>query len=426
MRKPYVFEKGGKGSGRWLVEWIPLADQAARTGKKRKKLAKADTPEQARALAELWARQIVVAQTAGKDWLPPDEQAVIEREPTVGEVLRRWLTGWVEADELARAQGRSPKTLQAYKNHLKLFIRFLEQSEGRGVAVVPASRVGTSTLVAYHRWLLTPGTSRTMSRPRQPGTAYKAVCVATQPFNWAAKTDPFRGRVFPLAVPDEIRRQKPARPRFEVPTFAQGAAAVRAARGWVRRPLTLMYYTGLRVDSQVMQLEWRHFNLLRDEAHLDLVPHLGKSKSERSGRRVPISDHLRHTLRQWATEDGVDLRKPPTLGEAKYVVQITTYGRRRRKKARELRGRDVKRVWVRAGEWDDAFGQPSHSFRKMLKEGLLYLGAEPLAVNRLVGHKVDTSTGLAYARPERWLKDKMRGAVDMIPPLAEEPDAHAD
>jgi len=417
MRKPYVFEKR-KGSGRWMIEWVPLADQRARTGKKRKKVAPAETPAQSRALAELWARQIAADHAAGKEWMPPDERAELDREPTVHDVLRGWLSGWVEADEIARAQGRAPTTLRAYKNHMKLFARFLEESEGRSVSAIPVSRVGTSTLVAFHRWLLTPGTSRTMKGPRQPSTAYKTVSVATQPFNWAAKTDPFRGRVFPLAVPDEIRRQKPARPRFEVPTFEHGAAAIASARGWIRRPMVLMYFTGLRVDSQVMKLEWRHFSLVRDDAHLDLDRRLGKSESERTGRRVPISDHLRDELRRWAEADGVDLRKPPTTGEAKYVVQITAYSKRRPKKVRSLRGRDVKRAWVRAGVWDEAFGQPSHCFRKMLKEGLLYLECDPLAVNRLVGHTVDSSTGLAYARPERWLKDKMRAAVGNIPSLS--------
>ena len=416
MRKPYVFEKR-KGSGRWMVEWVPLADQQARTGKKRKKVAAADSPEQSRTLAELWARQISAAHAAGKEWLPPDEQAEVEREPTVRDVLRGWLKGWVETDKLDRDQGKSPNTLRTYENNLKLFIRFIQQTEGRSIAAIPANRVGTHTLVGYHRWLLRPDTSRAMNRPRKPSTAYKLVSVATQPFNWAAKTDPFRGRVFPLGVPDEVRRRRPARPNFEVPSFSQGAAAVGAARGWVRRAMVLLYFTGLRIDSQVMHLEWRHFDIVRDDAYLDLEPRLGKSLSEQAGRRVPISNHLRDELRRWADEDGIDPSCPPVFGDAKFIVQITAFEKRRPKKERALRGRDVKRAWVRAGQWDPRFGQPSHCFRKMLKEGLLSEDADPLAVSLLVGHKVDSSTGLSYARPDRWLKDKMRAAVEKIPPL---------
>ena len=411
MRKAYVYKP--RGSGYYRVEWVPLIEEAAGTKRKKRRSAKANSEEQSRAVAELWAQEIDAAHARGEEWTPPEEREAARREPSVAEVVLAWLKAHKAKDARARAQGRQPNTYRTYTNQMRLLRRFLEEHEVLPLDAIPAGRIGADLLVDYYDWLLAEGTSEVMERGRSPATAYKAVEVAVRPFRWAERRDPFRGRVFAPAVPDDVERA-PAEAR-EVPSFAAAGAAVRSARGWMVRPLTLLYYLGLRVNSQVMRLEWRDFDLSR--AVLHVRGSLGKSVQERSGRRVPISPHLVTELQTWADEDGIDLSTPPTEGPSRFVVSLTGAQRGPERQVRELRGRDVKRCWLRAEAWKADYGQPAHVFRAVFIEGLLRLRAERDAVSHLVGHEVGTATGRRYARPDVELEEPMRDAVALIPEL---------
>jgi integrase len=77
---------------------------------------------------------------------------------------------------------------------------------------------------------------------------------------------------------------------------------VRYAWNWRARLCTLLRFTGLRVDEQVMKLRWSDVDLER--AELTIRGELGKSAAEREGRIVPISPHLVEILSGWGVREG--------------------------------------------------------------------------------------------------------------------------
>jgi len=144
-----------------------------------------------------------------------------------------------------------------------------------------------------------------------------------------------------------------------------------------------------------MHLTWADFDL--DEATLRVRPELGKSKQERRGRRVPISPHLVDLLRAWGPGEG-------------YVVESRRFGTGPR--ARQERNRDMRRAWERSGARPEAYRQPHHCFRKGFVSELRRAGADPDAIEVLVGH----SLGLrgVYTDPAAL---PMREAVGLIPAI---------
>jgi len=406
MARLTIYKPSGRDS--WVLEWTPLRPEMDSKGrpKTRRWTAKAPTEAQSHALAERCKAEVAEARRKGVEWRPPQpEDRESDAPPTIFEVLGTWLLMNQRKHERAVAQGRSPATFRTYRNHTKLFLRFLQEERGLVPNASPASAVTKRLLEDYYDWLLRSGTSRVKRGARSPGTAYKAVEVAVRPFRWAASSDEYRGRVFPLDMPDEIVR--PARARTVAPRFAEAGAAVNAAKGYIRRGMTLAYFTGLRIDLQIMQLRWSDFDLGNGRLHVR--GELGKSAQERTGRRIPVSPHLRAQLARWADEDEVG--EPGGVPPDGYVVSLPA----RRK--RSLRGRDTKRAWIRAGTWKEEFGAPNHCFRKCFIEGLELAGAVPAAVDHLVGHEVGTSTKRAYRNPDVTLRKAMEEAVALIPPL---------
>jgi len=399
-----------KPSGRrhWVLAWTPLRPELDAKGRPKVKrwTAKAATEAQSHALAERCKAEVAEARRKGVEWRPPrDTKPAKEGEPTVAEVLMSWLSMHKRKHERAVKQGRDPATLRTYRNQSRLLVRFLRDERGLLPATTPASSITQRLLEDYYDWLLRPGTSQVKRGPRSPSTAYKAVEVAVRPFRWAASADEYRGRVFALTMPDELAR--PPRTRTLAPRFSEAGAAVAAARGYLRRAMALAYFTGLRINLQIMRLRWGDFDL--DDGRLHVRGVLGKSAQEQVGRRVPISPHLAAELARWADEDR--LGEPGGATEDDFVVRAP--GR----KHRTIRGRDTERAWIRAGTWNAEFGQPTHCFRKCLIEGLELLGARPAAVDHLVGHEVGTTTKRAYRNPDVTLREAMEEAVALIPPL---------
>jgi integrase len=190
-------------------------------------------------------------------------------------------------------------------------------------------------------------------------------------------------------------------PAAVAPSWEEMDRVVEAANGWYRNLFVVLRYTGLR-KSQAMRLTWNDFDL--DAGELYVRPALGKSRQERAGRRIPISAHLVEAMAGWGVREG-------------FVVPCP--GARRK-----LDHESVQYLWKRAGAreaiWntrveDDrrVLGHPTHAFRKGIESGLLQLGANALAVEYLLGHKLP-GVLTSYVDPTTL---PLRDTIDLVPKI---------
>ncbi len=344
----------------------------------------------------------------GEDWLPPKLRRRLElrSQPTVGEMMMAWL------DEMQDT--RATNTMVRYTRDVSVFLRFL--SDRYGPAAHPNGEVLTrSTMKAFWDWLGKPETSvKNRKRPpsewepRSDTTREKLLQTAQRFVNWAASEDEFRNFVKPIG---KLYRPAVLRPRSTAPTFGQMASCIEAALDLpVKRALLLMYYTGLRPTLQVMQLKWSDFTFGDPgRAMLKMRPEICKTADEKSeARLIPICRHLALELLDWAKQDGVLI----TEGKAGSKTYLVPSNRSRR----ELRGRDVKRAWVRSkAGWDPDWRSPSMAFRHGFDTGLLQRRANPHAVSHLLGHKDMALVYNTYAEKQTALWDQMKEALALIP-----------
>lgn len=176
------------------------------------------------------------------------------------------------------------------------------------------------------------------------------------------------------------------------PTWDECDRAIDAApSAWVRRLLLVMRFTGLR-RRQAIGLLWDDLDL--DASTLHVRPELGKSSREASGRWVPISQHLVDEIRTWPRPPSGELVRSP-------VPNLSNVTHR------------VAHAWERSGVRTVVWhGRPCHSFRKAFVTGLRRAGADPDAVEYLVGHSLGL-TGL-YLDPAGM---SLAEAVELIPPV---------
>jgi len=157
----------------------------------------------------------------------------------------------------------------------------------------------------------------------------------------------------------------------------------------LRRVLLLQRCTGLRV-GQVLRLDWQDFDL--DAQRLHVRPELGKSRAEKAGRYVPVAPALLPVLEAWGPVPEGSL-----VGKS-YV-----------------RNADVALAWRSAAvdprKWQR---RSTHAFRKGFVTGLRKAGADPDAVEFLVGHTL----GLAgvYTDPDAL---PLLEAVKLVPEVPE-------
>ena len=176
---------------------------------------------------------------------------------------------------------------------------------------------------------------------------------------WAADQEEWEEQ-----VPRPRRVELPSIPaaRTIAPTWDEmdrviGAAGLEP----LRRVLLLQRCTGLRV-GQVLRLDWQDFDL--DAQRLHVRPELGKSRAEKAGRYVPVAPALVPVLKAWGP-----LPEGSLVGKS-YV-----------------RNADVAQAWRTAAvdprKWQR---RSTHAFRKGFVSGLRKAGADPDAVEFLVGH----------------------------------------
>lgn len=314
-------------------------------------------------------REIERARAEGRDW-----------ESRPARVVRLSVAALFAAYLRERRHVLQESSIRRTERRLLPFVRWLEDQHGQGAAGRHLSR---RCLVAYLDHQIATGVAEV--------TRWRRVRVVEQVWAWLWRTEEYREHVPP---PSRVEMVPPPDRRTVAPTWEHMDAMIGVCSGQLRRLAVLLRFTGLRL-SQARGLLWSDVDL--EEGELTVRPELGKTRQEAQGRTVPISRHLVDELRSWAPGEGV-------------IAQT--------------RGGGLRRAWVRSGVPEHVWGspgpgrnaQPAHCFRKGFATGLRRAGADPDAVEYLLGH----ARGLAgvYIDPTAL---PLRRVVDLVPALGEAP-----
>jgi integrase len=327
-----------KRGDRWLVRWREVVDgnviERTRSFKSQR-------------LAQSFLREVEHDVALGRPWSP----RVARRTPLVGDAMMAFV-----AD---RARTLAPYTLMRYSRTLTLFARFLGDDNA---TLEVLTKQG---LADFFAWLRRPETGL-HGNQRAPETASKLVEIVQVFWKWCSDHDAYSEFV---GAPRKIELPRAPPALAVAPTWAEMAAAVHACNGWQKHLAVVIYATGLRCN-QAMRLEWRDVDL--EHRRLVIRPELGKMKTEKRGRIVPIPTWLADELATWGTREG-------------FLIKSERIGQRER----IARPRDMDAAWTRAGVRAEAWeGRPHHAFRKGYVSGLKKAGADDEAVEFLVGHSL--------------------------------------
>ena len=341
-------------------------------------------------------RQAQAAEDEGRAWEPPSAAA---RGPSIVTLAREYIAH-------CRRKRLATGTIQNRELAIALFLEMLEV-DPKGQKHTGPDVLSVRTMERYHDYLCFPPEEI----PRRGCSADSAtIRVRMLEAWWTWMADREEEGVIPR--PRKLDLPAPLPPSETIaPTWAEMDSVIRAAKQmsgaspWYAQMFTVQRYTGLRFN-QALRLKWTDIDM---EAHtMRIRPDLGKSRQERTGRTVPISQHLLAEIRAWG---------PSPEG---YVVHAAEGARRRR----HLRHDTVIRFWKESGAremlWKTRYedgrkidGQPTHAFRKGFETGLLELGANFLAVEYLIGHALPGTSG-RYAA-QRGLN--LQETVDLIPAI---------
>lgn len=384
-----TFAKRGK---KYLVRWRdPDGSERGRT---------CPDYETARKLSIEIARVVAL----GRAWKPEDAHSL----PALVELEKGEVTGGLFADFLeARRPLLAAGTRRHYDRSLRRFSVFLAVRNPRKRRLT----VDLLTRDALEQWFGSLVDERAES-PLDLSSARLAVTAVFSAWNWAYESDKYGEDVL---RPRRIEMPVPARSHAVAPSWEQMDAVIaaayrlaidarddlhRVAWSWRARLCTVLRFTGLRVDEQVMQLRWDDVRL--EEGELVVRGELGKSRQERAGRVIPLSPHLVELLKGWGVREG-------------YLIAP-------HKDDRHSDPRHMAELWKAAKVPERVWGTPPgrkksqvhHAFRKGLKTGLADLGVTQDVRDFLVGHHrgIDEHYLDTYARA--------RTAVRLIPQLSDD------
>lgn len=381
------YERRGE---KWIVRWREDGGSKTRT-----------VPDAA--TAKRLARDIEQAHALGRRWEPamqaaiPD-LAVIAKNPEHG---GEEIVGGLIDDFLTdRRRTLSANTMVQYEVGLAQFAAFLRQRNPRRRLTVDL--VTREALVAWWAELVDV-------RGMSVSTARLRLGAVHRMWAWGYDSDVYGetiARPRPIDMPAALFAPPVAPTWEEMDAFIRVAGERAKAkddagallgpypveRAWRRKLALVLRFTGLRVD-QAMRLRWDDLDL--EAAQLTVRPELGKTKAERVGRTVPVSQHLIEHLAGWGVRSGWLIADEKTKRHAQSDLTA-----------------DIWRAsGVRAAAWE---GHPHHAFRYGFTSGLKRLGADVEAVEYLVGHAVPGARR-AYLDPEAV---PLREAVALVPPLS--------
>lgn len=293
------------------------------------------------------ARDLVRIVQRSEDLGERYEPRGIRAEPDIEEVAKRWIRDLASSHEAS--------TIEAHGHRLDLFVRWLRTRHRRGP--LRLDLLSLPLIKEYHAEL-----DGFEGKRRVLSSRNKYTRSVHQLWRWAFEDDTF-GEFTPRAK--TLRLKAPPAAHARALPWSDIDRVVGLAHGRHKQLLTVLRYTGLRVD-QAMQLEWADFDL--GAATLYVRPELGKTRTEKIGRLLPISPHFVAELAGWGVREG-------------FVVPAGL------KESREGRGRDVWRFFERA-EIDPKFWRqrPHHAFRLAFETNLKAAGVDTEAVEFYVGH----------------------------------------
>jgi integrase len=375
-------------NGKWRVRWRD-PDGRARS-----------RSVSTRSTANGLRREIEAATELGRRWKPNGGTT-----PTLVDAAHEWLN-WLE-------RHKSPDTVKLRAVVVTLFAEFI----GDARRAPELADLSVENLERFHDHLRRG--RRVVVRPhrRDPkgstrfykcstNTANQYVVMLRSFWLWAYERDEWRAAMnYPksLALPD-------ARPALEhaAPTWSDMDALIAELDPavWYIQLFTIMRYLPLR-SKQAMHLQWSDVDL--DDQTLRIRAGLpgSKTKNERRGRVVPLSDALTDELAKWGTRDGwlVDKRR---AGARRPTAHLDD---------RRLPSSAFKTYWSRTGVPAARWRMPTHSFRRGVISGLAELGVHEETRKYLAGHSggVHGDVYTVY----RALEGRLRDAVNQIPRIGE-------
>lgn len=366
--------------------------------------------------ARTLAREAEQHTALGRRWEPQDappparlEHLLLDTAWNEGtgehEVVGGLIADFLEASESRLAEG----TRRHYESALRRFVTFLAERNPR-VRRLTVDLLTRDAVEAYFSMLVAEGGRGKPGPGLTVAAARTHVHAIRSAWEWAYDSDTY-GEV--VRRPRMISMPRPVGTPARAPTWAEMDATIHAAYRlaeearkkyqpawlWRARLVTLLRFTGLRVDEQAMQLRWDDVDLQR--AEITIRGELGKSSAERAGRIIPISPHLVELMAGWGAREG-------------YV--IAPHHRDRTSRSQPLtevwRAAGVpERVWAAGG--GRGRSQVHHAYRKGFKTGLAQLKVDQDIRDFLVGH----NRGIDYHYLET--DDSARNAVALIPPIGE-------
>lgn len=237
----------------WLVRWYTLdGRQVGRS-----------CPD--KRTADRLALEVEQAKALGVDWEPAVTRSTLE---DVAAGYLRYV-----------ARTKRPTTLTVYGDMLIRFVAFVGGDESAAKALT------LRTLTDYYGHLDDVSES---SRQQYVHAVHRL-------WAWAYDSDEHRGEV---QRPRRLEMRAQESTPTVAPTWAECDACLASLRPSTAafRAAVLMRYTGLRV-GQACQITFGDFH--PERGTLTVRGQLGKSRSERAGRIVPVSPHLLDALRAW-------------------------------------------------------------------------------------------------------------------------------
>lgn len=278
------------------------------------------------------------------------------------------MTAWIEH----LSTTKSPRTVYNRGAALDNLRHFVVEDIPRRAATTQDLNI--ALLRRFYVWL---GRADTAVRgvPRALDTRKKNIEIAQQLWRWAHEHETFGEHTEQVRRLDDLP-SSPTTPTI-APTWEEMDATIAAVATLGKAPLypivlALMRFTGLRI-SQATALLVGDIDMAAGT--LRVRGELGKSRQERRGRIVPVSQHL------------IDMLRPRLLLAPDAF--IVPEGKRKSDRSRAARAEVVRDAWAATTARQEIWkGRPDHCFRKGLVSGLKRAGADPDAIEVLVGHSL--------------------------------------
>lgn len=332
-------------------------------------------------------------------WWTPG--ALRQAAPAAVPSLQDTLNGFISHRAM---RGDAPETQRALVTGLKRFGNWLQRETDDASLRALAGLYGIhgeDALYAYVAWL---GRAQPLGEGLATRTVIQYGSIASRFWAWAERR--YRG-VVPVRPEFEMKAPPPA--KISAPTWAQMHAVLRAAEDdspVYYKAFLLQCFLGLRV-GQALRLRWEDVDLERRVLHVR--GEIGKTRAEKAGRLIPISDHLVEALAGWGRREGLVVPRERT-------TKVERASRKVRYAAvyRILEASEVPfEVWS---------GCSTHFIRKGFMTNLTREGADRGLVELYVGHSVPSGlseSAWSYLDRDSLVEVLRHGVADRIPAIGD-------